>query len=98
MEFKYLITMGLLILFILISMIIAKNTGETIVTADPLTSFYNLEANSIKGPLPDMPRLMALCFVNNRILLAKSSPGCTHDPCANESPIKNQSTFSLSHS
>ena len=45
MEFKYVMTMALVILFILISVIIAKNTSE-VIAADPLTSFYNLEVNS----------------------------------------------------
>ena len=48
MEFKYVMTMALVILFILISVIIAKNTSE-VIAADPLTSFYDLEVNSITG-------------------------------------------------
>ena len=75
MEFKYLITMGLLILFILISMIIAKNTSETVVVADPLTSFYNLEANSIKGEVIKMDK-----FKGKKILLVNVASQCGLTP------------------
>ena len=32
------------------------------------------DANSIRGPLPDIPTLIAFCLVNIRNWLAKSSP------------------------
>jgi len=75
MEFKYVMTMGLVILFILISMIIAKNTSDAIVVADPLTSFYNLEANSIKGEALKMDK-----FKGKKILLVNVASKCGLTP------------------
>ena len=74
MEFKYVITMALVILFILMSIIIAKNTSEIIV-ANPLTSFYDLEANSIKGEAIKMDQ-----FKGKKILVVNVASKCGLTP------------------
>ena len=56
-------------------MIIAKNTSETVVVADPLTSFYNLEANSIKGEVIKMDK-----FKGKKILLVNVASQCGLTP------------------
>jgi glutathione peroxidase len=74
MEFKYGMTMALVILFILMSIIIAKNTSEIIVI-DPLTSFYNLEATSIKEEGIKMDQ-----FKGKKILIVNVASKCGLTP------------------
>jgi len=74
MEFKYVMTMALVILFILISVIIAKNTSE-VIAADPLTSFYDLEVNSITGEPVKMDQ-----FKGKKILVVNVASKCGLTP------------------
>ena len=74
MEFKYGMTMVLVILFILMSIIIAKNTSE-VIAIDPLTSFYNLEATSIKEEGIKMDQ-----FKGKKILIVNVASKCGLTP------------------
>ena len=74
MEFKYIVIMVSVVLFIIISIVIAKNTNENI-TIDPLTSFYNLEANSIKGEATKMGQ-----FKGKKILVVNVASKCGLTP------------------
>ena len=74
MEFKYVMTMVLVILFILMSIIVAKNTSE-IIAIDPLTSFYNLEATSIKEEGIKMDQ-----FKGKKILIVNVASKCGLTP------------------
>ena len=74
MEFKYGLTMALVILFILMSIIIAKNTSE-VIAIDPLTSFYNLEATSIKEEGIKMDQ-----FKGKKILIVNVASKCGLTP------------------
>ena len=74
MEFKYVMTMVLVILFILMSIIVAKNTSE-IIAIDPLTSFYNLEATSMKEEGIKMDQ-----FKGKKILIVNVASKCGLTP------------------
>ena len=74
MEFKYIVITGVVVLFILISIMVAKSINENI-AIDPLTSFFNLEANSIKGKATKMEE-----FKGKRILVVNVASKCGLTP------------------
>ena len=75
MEFKYIVIMISVVLLILISIIIAKNTTNRNITIDPLRSFYSLQANSIKGEAIKMEQ-----FKDKKILVVNVASKCGLTP------------------
>ena len=74
MEFKYIVITGVVVLFILISIMVAKSINENI-AIDPLTSFFNLEANSIEGKARKMEE-----FKGKKILVVNVASKCGLTP------------------
>lgn len=74
MEFKYIIIMGSVVLFILISITIANNDDNN-KPVDPLMSFYSLEANSIDGNLIKMDQ-----FKGKKVLVVNVASKCGLTP------------------
>ncbi len=74
MEFKYIAIMVSVVLFILISIIVANNTNSS-EPVDPLRSFYSLEANSIDGSLIKMDQ-----FKGKKILIVNVASKCGLTP------------------
>jgi glutathione peroxidase len=74
MEYKYILIIVSAVVIVMVSIIIAKGSEEH-VALDPLTSFYNLEANSIFGEATKMEQ-----YKGKKILVVNVASKCGLTP------------------